>query len=460
MAAELVAYVKDMGFTHIELLPLSEYPFDGSWGYQATGLYAPTSRFGSPQQLQALVRAAHDAGICVILDWVAGHFPADSHGLSRFDGTPLYEHADPREGFHQDWNTLIYNFGRTEVKNFLQGNALYWIERFGFDGLRVDAVASMIYRDYSRKEGEWIPNRYGGRENLEAIAFLRDTNTMLRQQVPAVAEIAEESTSFAGVTRAEGLNFQYKWNMGWMNDTLRYMKEDPINRKYHHNLMTFGMMYQYSENFILPLSHDEVVHGKGSLLAKMPGDCWQKFANLRAYYGFMYAHPGKKLLFMGNEFAQGREWNYNEPLDWFLLEEQHGGLWHKGVQDFVRDLNHTYRSHAPLYQLDQWPEGFEWLVADDGNNSVFAFERRDRSGNRLIAVSNFTPVVRENYRIGVNAAGTYREILNSDGLRYQGSGVSSGRETATQAVESHGKAQSLNLTLPPLATVWLYLGEA
>ena len=460
LAAELVAYVKDMGFTHIELLPLSEYPFDGSWGYQATGLYAPTSRFGSPQQLQALVRAAHDAGICVILDWVAGHFPADSHGLSRFDGTPLYEHADPREGFHQDWNTLIYNFGRTEVKNFLQGNALYWIERFGFDGLRVDAVASMIYRDYSRKEGEWIPNRYGGRENLEAIAFLRDTNTMLRQQVPAVAEIAEESTSFAGVTRAEGLNFQYKWNMGWMNDTLRYMQEDPINRKYHHNLMTFGMMYQYSENFILPLSHDEVVHGKGSLLAKMPGDCWQKFANLRAYYGFMYAHPGKKLLFMGNEFAQGREWNYNEPLDWFLLEEQHGGLWHKGVQDFVRDLNHTYRSHAPLYQLDQWPEGFEWLVADDGDNSVFAFERRDRSGNRLIAVSNFTPVVRENYRIGVNAAGTYREILNSDGLRYQGSGVSSGRETATQAVESHGKAQSLNLTLPPLATVWLYLGEA
>ncbi|KPN73106.1 1,4-alpha-glucan branching protein GlgB [Neisseria sp. 74A18] len=457
LAEELVGYVKDMGFTHIELLPLSEYPFDGSWGYQATGLYAPTSRFGSPQQLQALVSAAHNAGICVILDWVVGHFPADEHGLGRFDGTPLYEHADPREGYHQDWNTLIYNFGRAEVKNFLQGNALYWIERFGFDGLRVDAVASMIYRDYSRKEGEWIPNRYGGRENLEAIAFLRDTNTMLQQHAPAVAAMAEESTSFAGVTRAEGLNFHYKWNMGWMNDTLRYMREDPINRKYHHNLMTFGMMYQYSENFILPLSHDEVVHGKGSLLAKMPGDCWQKFANLRAYYGFMYAHPGKKLLFMGNEFAQGREWNYNEPLDWFLLEEQHGGLWHKGVQDFVRDLNHTYRSHAPLYQLDQWPEGFEWLVADDGNHSVFAFERRDRNGNRLIAVSNFTPVVRHHYRIGVNAAGVYREILNSDGLQYQGSGVSCGAQTATQAVESHGKAQSLELTLPPLATVWLYL---
>ncbi len=462
LATELVNYVKDMGFTHIELLPVSEYPFDGSWGYQATGLYSPTSRFGSPQQLQALVQAAHNEGIGVILDWVVGHFPVDDHGLNHFDGTPLYEHADPREGYHQDWNTLIYNFGRTEVKNYLQGNALYWIERFGFDGLRVDAVASMIYRDYSRKEGEWIPNRYGGRENLEAINFLRDTNTMLQQEVPAATEIAEESTSFANVTRTEGLNFQYKWNMGWMNDTLRYMKEDPINRKYHHNLMTFGMMYQYSENFVLPISHDEVVHGKGSLLAKMPGDAWQKFANLRAYYGFMWGYPGKKLLFMGCEFAQGREWNYNEALDWFLLEEAHGGLWHKGVQDYVRDLNHTYRSHAPLYQLDQWPEGFEWLVADDGNNSVFAFERRDREGNRLIVVSNFTPVVRENYRIGVNAEGTYREVMNSDGLQYQGSGVhtAEGAAVATEAVESHGRPQSLNLTLPPLATVWLYLDKA
>ncbi|MGN6823757.1 1,4-alpha-glucan branching protein GlgB [Neisseria sp. P0019.S002] len=454
LAKELVAYVKDMGFTHIEFLPVSEYPFDGSWGYQATGLYAPTSRFGSPEELRALIKAAHDEGIGVILDWVVGHFPTDDHGLAKFDGTALYEHADPREGYHQDWNTLIYNFGRNEVKNFLQGNALYWIERFGFDGIRVDAVASMIYRNYSRKDGEWIPNQYGGHENLEAIAFLRDTNTMLKEEVPAATEIAEESTSFANVTRQEGLNFSFKWNMGWMNDTLRYMMEDPINRKYHHNKMTFGMMYQYSENFVLPLSHDEVVHGKRSLLGRMPGDCWQQFANLRAYYGFMYGFPGKKLLFMGNEFAQGREWNYNEGLDWFLLEEEGG--WHKGVQDFVRELNHVYKDTAPLYQLDQWPEGFEWLVADDGDNSVFVFERRDREGNRVIVISNFTPVVREGYRFGVNSAGEYREILNSDDLHYKGSGVSAGATVETEEVWSHGKPNSLSVTVPPLATVYLY----
>ncbi len=454
LAKELVAYVKDMGFTHIEFLPVSEYPFDGSWGYQATGLYAPTSRFGSPEELRALIKAAHDAGISVILDWVVGHFPTDDHGLAKFDGTALYEHADPREGYHQDWNTLIYNFGRNEVKNFLQGNALYWIERFGFDGIRVDAVASMIYRNYSRKDGEWIPNQYGGHENLEAIAFLRDTNTMLKEEVPAATEIAEESTSFANVTRQEGLNFSFKWNMGWMNDTLRYMMEDPINRKYHHNKMTFGMMYQYSENFVLPLSHDEVVHGKRSLLGRMPGDCWQQFANLRAYYGFMYGFPGKKLLFMGNEFAQGREWNYNEGLDWFLLEQEGG--WHKGVQDFVRELNHVYKDTAPLYQLDQWPEGFEWLVADDGDNSVFVFERRDREGNRVIVISNFTPVVREGYRFGVNSAGEYREILNSDDLHYKGSGVSAGATVETEEVWSHGKPNSLSVTVPPLATVYLY----
>ena len=454
LAKELVAYVKDMGFTHIEFLPVSEYPFDGSWGYQATGLYAPTSRFGSPEELRALIKAAHDAGISVILDWVVGHFPTDDHGLAKFDGTALYEHADPREGYHQDWNTLIYNFGRNEVKNFLQGNALYWIERFGFDGIRVDAVASMIYRNYSRKDGEWIPNQYGGHENLEAIAFLRDTNTMLKEEVPAATEIAEESTSFANVTRQEGLNFSFKWNMGWMNDTLRYMMEDPINRKYHHNKMTFGMMYQYSENFVLPLSHDEVVHGKRSLLGRMPGDCWQQFANLRAYYGFMYGFPGKKLLFMGNEFAQGREWNYNEGLDWFLLEQDGG--WHKGVQDFVRELNHVYKDNAPLYQLDQWSEGFEWLVADDGDNSVFVFERRDREGNRVIVISNFTPVVREGYRFGVNSAGEYREILNSDDLHYKGSGVSTGATVETEEVWSHGKPNSLSVTVPPLATVYLY----
>ena len=454
LAKELVAYVKDMGFTHIEFLPVSEYPFDGSWGYQATGLYAPTSRFGSPEELRALIKAAHDEGISVILDWVVGHFPTDDHGLAKFDGTALYEHADPREGYHQDWNTLIYNFGRNEVKNFLQGNALYWIERFGFDGIRVDAVASMIYRNYSRKDGEWIPNQYGGHENLEAIAFLRDTNTMLKEEVPAATEIAEESTSFANVTRQEGLNFSFKWNMGWMNDTLRYMMEDPINRKYHHNKMTFGMMYQYSENFVLPLSHDEVVHGKRSLLGRMPGDCWQQFANLRAYYGFMYGFPGKKLLFMGSEFAQGREWNYNEGLDWFLLEQEGG--WHKGVQDFVRELNHVYKDTAPLYQLDQWPEGFEWLVADDGNNSVFVFERRDREGNCVIVISNFTPVVREGYRFGVNSAGEYREILNSDDLHYKGSGVSAGATVETEEVWSHGKPNSLSVTVPPLATVYLY----
>ena len=454
LAKELVAYVKDMCFTHIEFLPVSEYPFDGSWGYQATGLYAPTSRFGSPEELRALIKAAHDEGISVILDWVVGHFPTDDHGLAKFDGTALYEHADPREGYHQDWNTLIYNFGRNEVKNFLQGNALYWIERFGFDGIRVDAVASMIYRNYSRKDGEWIPNQYGGHENLEAIAFLRDTNTMLKEEVPAATEIAEESTSFANVTRQEGLNFSFKWNMGWMNDTLRYMMEDPINRKYHHNKMTFGMMYQYSENFVLPLSHDEVVHGKRSLLGRMPGDCWQQFANLRAYYGFMYGFPGKKLLFMGSEFAQGREWNYNEGLDWFLLEQEGG--WHKGVQDFVRELNHVYKDTAPLYQLDQWPEGFEWLVADDGNNSVFVFERRDREGNRVIVISNFTPVVREGYRFGVNSAGEYREILNSDDLHYKGSGVSAGATVETEEVWSHGKPNSLSVTVPPLATVYLY----
>ena len=454
LAKELVAYVKDMGFTHIEFLPVSEYPFDGSWGYQATGLYAPTSRFGSPEELRALIKAAHDEGISVILDWVVGHFPTDDHGLAKFDGTALYEHADPREGYHQDWNTLIYNFGRNEVKNFLQGNALYWIERFGFDGIRVDAVASMIYRNYSRKDGEWIPNQYGGHENLEAIAFLRDTNTMLKEEVPAATEIAEESTSFANVTRQEGLNFSFKWNMGWMNDTLRYMMEDPINRKYHHNKMTFGMMYQYSENFVLPLSHDEVVHGKRSLLGRMPGDCWQQFANLRAYYGFMYGFPGKKLLFMGNEFAQGHEWNYNEGLDWFLLEQEGG--WHKGVQDFVRELNHVYKDNTPLYQLDQWPEGFEWLVADDGDNSVFVFERRDREGNRVIVISNFTPVVREGYRFGVNSAGEYREILNSDDLHYKGSGVSAGTTVETEEVWSHGKPNSLSVTVPPLATVYLY----
>ena len=447
-----------MGFTHIEFLPLSEFPFDGSWGYQPLGLYSPTSRFGSPEAFRRLVKRAHEAGINVILDWVPGHFPSDTHGLVAFDGTALYEHEDPREGYHQDWNTLIYNYGRNEVKNFLSSNALYWLERFGVDGIRVDAVASMIYRDYSRAEGEWIPNQYGGRENLEAIEFLKHTNWKIHSEIAGAISIAEESTSFAGVThRSEngGLGFNFKWNMGWMNDTLAYMQLDPIYRQYHHNKMTFGMMYQYSENFVLPLSHDEVVHGKYSLLDKMPGDAWQKFANLRAYYGYMWGHPGKKLLFMGNEFAQGREWNYEESLDWFLLDENIGGGWHKGVLKLVKDLNHIYRENSPLFELDYSPEGFDWLVVDDAANSVFAFERRSSNSERIIVISNFTPVPRHNYRIGVNVAGTYEEILNTDSMYYQGSNVGNFGYVTSEEIESHGRENSISISIPPLATVYL-----
>ncbi|TPG93448.1 1,4-alpha-glucan branching protein GlgB [Haemophilus haemolyticus] len=458
IADELIPYVKDMGFTHIEFLPLSEFPFDGSWGYQPLGLYSPTSRFGSPEAFRRLVKRAHDSGINVILDWVPGHFPSDTHGLVAFDGTALYEHEDPREGYHQDWNTLIYNYGRNEVKNFLSSNALYWLERFGVDGIRVDAVASMIYRDYSRAEGEWIPNQYGGRENLEAIEFLKHTNWKIHSEMAGAISIAEESTSFAGVTHPSengGLGFNFKWNMGWMNDTLAYMQLDPIYRQYHHNKMTFGMMYQYSENFVLPLSHDEVVHGKYSLLDKMPGDAWQKFANLRAYYGYMWGHPGKKLLFMGNEFAQGREWNYEESLDWFLLDENIGGGWHKGVLKLVKDLNHIYRENSPLFELDYLPEGFDWLVVDDAANSVFAFERRSSNGERIIVISNFTPVPRHNYRIGVNVAGTYEEILNTDSMYYQGSNVGNFGYVTSEEIESHGRENSISISIPPLATVYL-----
>ncbi|MDO4430504.1 MAG: 1,4-alpha-glucan branching protein GlgB [Lonepinella koalarum] len=458
IADELIPYVKEMGFTHIEFLPLSEFPFDGSWGYQPIGLYSPTSRFGTAEGFKRLVEKAHEAGINVILDWVPGHFPSDSHGLATFDGTALYEHADPKEGYHQDWNTLIYNYGRHEVKNFLASNALYWLERFGLDGIRVDAVASMIYRDYSREQGQWIPNKYGGRENLEAIEFLKHTNHVIGTEMSGAISIAEESTSFAGVTlppQDGGLGFHYKWNMGWMNDTLSYMQKDPVYRQYHHNQMTFGMVYQYSENFVLPLSHDEVVHGKYSLIGKMPGDAWQKFANLRAYYGYMWGYPGKKLLFMGNEFAQGREWNYKESLDWFLLDENIGGSWHKGVLQFVKDLNRTYRQNAPLFELDCDPQGFEWLVVDDYQRSVFVFERRSRSGERIIVISNFTPVVRENYRFGVNKSGFYEEILNSDSFHYQGSNVGNQGLVETEKVESHGKVNSLSVTIPPLATVYL-----
>ncbi|MGV6987883.1 1,4-alpha-glucan branching protein GlgB [Testudinibacter sp. P80/BLE/0925] len=458
IADQLIPYVKEMGFTHIELMPINEFPFDGSWGYQPLGLYSPTSRFGNPQQLRSFIQKAHDAGINVILDWVPGHFPSDTHGLAYFDGTALYEHADPKEGYHQDWNTLIYNYGRNEVKNFLSGNGLYWLERFGVDALRVDAVASMIYRDYSRKEGEWIPNQYGGRENLEAIEFLKHTNYVIGNEIDGCIAIAEESTAFPGITNPPemgGLGFHYKWNMGWMNDTLSYMKLDPVYRQHHHNQLTFGMLYNYTENFILPLSHDEVVHGKGSLLDKMPGDTWQKFANLRAYYGYMWGHPGKKLLFMGSEFAQGREWDYQESLDWFLLDDQNGGGWHSGVQKLVKDLNHFYQQTPAMHQLDFDPQGFEWLVVDDCQNSVFAFARRDRDGNEVIVVSNFTPVPREHYRIGVSQAGVYHEVLNTDSDFYHGSNVGNGGALHSEAIAAHNKAQSISLTVPPLATIYL-----
>ena len=456
LAEQLVSYAKWMGFTHIELMPVNEHPFDGSWGYQPLGMYAPTRRFGTPMDFKALVEAAHNAGLNVILDWVPGHFPSDSHGLAEFDGTALYEYADPREGYHQDWNTLIYNYGRHEVRNYLAGNGFYWIERFGIDGLRVDAVASMIYRDYSRKAGEWIPNHYGGRENLEAIAFLKYTNQTIGRELGGAVTLAEESTDYPGVTMppdANGLGFHYKWNMGWMNDSLKYMQLDPVHRKYHHNLMTFGVLYAYSENFILPLSHDEVVHGKKSLIDKMPGDAWQKFANLRAYYGFMWAHPGKKLLFMGCEFAQGREWNFNASLDWHLLDNPEG--WHRGVQHLVRDLNLTYKANAPLYELDFNPRGFEWLVVDDHENSIFAFARRDENAGEVIVISNFTPVPRYDYRIGISRPGVYREILNTDSHFYHGSNVGNAGDVHSENISQHQREHSLSVTIPPLATIYL-----
>lgn len=458
LARELIPYIQEMGFTHIELLPISEFPFDGSWGYQPLGLYSPTSRFGDPEGLRRFIKSAHDAGINVLLDWVPAHFPSDIHGLAQFDGTALYEHADPREGYHQDWNTLIYNFGRNEVRNYLVGNALYWIERFGFDGIRVDAVASMIYRDYSRQEGQWIPNQFGGRENLEALEFLKNMNGLIGREMDGAISIAEESTAFPAVTQPpenNGLGFHYKWNMGWMHDTLDYLKLNPIYRQYHHQKMTFGMLYHYNENFVIPLSHDEVVHGKGSLLDKMSGDTWQKFATLRAYYGYMWAYPAKKLLFMGGEFAQGGEWNHQQSLDWHLLG-QSGGGWHKGVQNTVRDLNHLYRASPALFELDFDPNGFEWLVVDDRQNSIFVFERRSASGEKIIVVSNFTPVPRYGYRFGIKEAGIYQEIFNSDAEIYCGTNIGNcGLEIKSQNISAHGKNHSLSVTVPPLATIYL-----
>ena len=451
LADKLVSYVADMGFTHIELLPVSEYPFDGSWGYQPTGLYAPTIRHGTAEEFAAFVDACHQAGIGVIIDWVPAHFPSDAHGLAYFDGTALYEHQDPRKGFHHDWNTLIYNYGRSEVDNFLLANALYWLDRFHIDGLRVDAVASMLYLNYSREEGEWIPNQYGGNENLEAIAFLRHMNELVYGEHSGAMTLAEESTAWPAVSRPTylgGLGFGFKWNMGWMHDTLHYFGLEPVHRKFHQNDLTFGLLYAFSENFVLPLSHDEVVHGKGSLLARMPGDTWQKFANLRAYYGFMWTHPGKKLLFMGSEFAQGREWTHEYSLDWHLLEIDE----HRGVQRLVKDLNHLYRATPALYAHDSEVDGFEWIDASDSEQSVVTYLRRAPGGGLAVVACNLTPVPRHGYRVGVPVPGGFAERLNTDDPAYGGSGVVNGTIEAEE-VSWHGRPYSLSLTLPPLSTV-------
>lgn len=452
LADTLVPYVRDLGFTHVELLPIAEYPFDGSWGYQPVGLYAPTARLGPPEGLQHFVERAHAAGLGVIIDWVPAHFPSDAHGLARFDGTHLYEHADPREGFHPDWNTLIYNVGRNEVRAFLISNALYWFERWGVDGLRVDAVASMLYRDYSRKAGEWIPNIHGGRENLETIAFLKRMNEVVGEHCPGAITIAEESTAWPGVSRptySGGLGFHYKWNMGWMHDTLQYIARDPVHRKHHHNDLTFGLMYAFTENFVLPLSHDEVVHGKGSLITRMPGDHWQRFANLRAYYGFMWTHPGKKLLFMGGELAQWREWSHEGELDWALLDHPA----HAGIHSLIRDLNRLYRDTPALHERDSEAEGFQWLALHDADTSAIAYARYGKSDSAMtVTVCNFTPEVRHHYRIGVPRKGRYREILNTDAAVYGGSNI--GNPELHALPDGHaGQPHALSLTLPPLATV-------
>jgi len=451
----LVPYVADMGFTHVEFLPITEYPFGGSWGYQSLGLFAPSARYGSPEGFARFVDAMHGAGIGVILDWVPAHFPTDAHGLARFDGTALYEHLDPREGFHRDWNTYIYNFGRREVQGFLIASALFWLEKFHIDGLRVDAVASMLYRDYSRNEGEWLPNVYGGRENLEAIGFLRHLNAVVSERCPGAMMIAEESTAWPGVTRPiseGGLGFSYKWNMGWMHDTLRYMEHDPIHRPYHHDDITFGLLYAFSERFMLPLSHDEVVHGKRSLIGKMPGDPWQRLANLRTYLGFMWAHPGKKLLFMGGEIAQEAEWSHDGEVEWYRLGEPA----HAGVQRLLRDLNRLYASTSALHQRDCEASGFRWLIGDDRANSVFAFLRLAADASSpILSVCNMTPVPRHGYRVGVPRAGIWREIFNSDSGLYGGSNMGNAGAVHTTQGAMHGEQQSLDLVLPPLSTVLL-----
>ena len=454
LAEQLIPYVADMGFTHIELLPISEHPLDASWGYQPIGLFSPTRRFGDPAGFARFVDGAHRAGLSVILDWVPAHFPTDEHGLAWFDGAPLYEHPDPRRGFHPDWNTAIYDFGRREVANILTSNAMYWLDRFHVDGLRVDAVASMLYLDYSRRPGEWLPNSEGGNENRDAIRFLQSANERLYAAFPGVTTAAEESTSWPGVshpTSAGGLGFGFKWNMGWMNDTLSYMTRNPVHRRWHHDKLTFGLLYAFSENFILPISHDEVVHGKGSVVNKMPGDEWQQFANARAYYGFMWGYPGKKLLFMGQEFGQRNEWNFDASLDWWVLEH----AYHRGVQSLVRDLNQLHREKPALYARDCEPEGFQWIVADDHLHSVFAWVRWGGPGTKPIAVvSNFTPEQRRNYRIGLPFRGSWKEILNTDAPMYGGSGIGNLGSVTAFGNPSHGFPASAEITVPPLATVY------
>ncbi|MFA6434070.1 MAG: 1,4-alpha-glucan branching protein GlgB [Elusimicrobiales bacterium] len=454
LAEQLPGYVKQMGFTHVELMPVTEHPFYGSWGYQTVGYFSPTSRYGTPQDLMYLIDRLHQDGIGVILDWVPAHFPSDAHGLEYFDGTHLYEHADPKQGVHPDWNSSIFNFGRNEVRSFLLSSAMFWLDKYHADGLRVDAVASMLYLDYSRKPGEWIPNRHGGNENLEAIAFLRQFNRVVYENYPEVQTYAEESTAWPMVSRPTylgGLGFGLKWDMGWMNDTLQYLSKDPVYRKYHHNILTFRMLYAFSENYVLPLSHDEVVHGKGSLLNRMAGDAWQKFANLRLLYGAMFASPGQKLLFMGGEFAQCREWDHDRSLDWHLA----GLEPHAGMLKWVRDLNRLYRSEPALYEQNCNPAGFEWIDANDSQQSVLAFLRKGgKAGETILAVCNFTSVPRFNYRLGVPCGGFWKELLNSDAPDYWGGGLGNLGGAAAEEVPSHGRPYSLSLTLPPLSAVF------
>ena len=453
IAHALADYVRESGFTHVELLPVTEHPFYGSWGYQTTGYFAPTARYGEPQDFMYLVDVLHQAGIGVILDWVPSHFPGDGHGLAYFDGTHLYEHADPRQGFHPEWNSCIFNYGRNEVRAFLLSSALFWLDRYHVDGLRVDAVASMLYLDYGRRDGEWIPNRYGGKENLEAIGFLRALNEAVYRDHPGVQTIAEESTAWPMVSRPAyvgGLGFGLKWNMGWMHDTLAYFAQDPIFRRYHHDRLTFSLMYAFAENFVLPLSHDEVVHGKGSLVGRMPGDTWQQFANLRALFGYLWGHPGKKLLFMGGEFGQRREWAHDESLEWWVLQFPE----HAGVRQWVGDLNRLYRAEPALHQVDFDPAGFEWIDCHDAQASVIAFLRRPRRGRAVLVACNFTPVPRTNYVLGVPRAGYWREALNSDAPLYGGSGAGNLGGVEAAPLPAHGRFHSITVTLPPLATVF------